>query len=102
MTGPLATRSLANRSEIYNSYARNHPIEGHMRAAANDNIRGIVAEQRQNFVVRHVVRDAFEGIGGRTMHHDELTSAIERHPERLRQSCDLAKNEITELATNFA
>jgi hypothetical protein len=58
-----------------------HPLEGHVRRAANDDVRGIIGHQREQLVVAHVLGHLLKGVVGRAVHHDHLATVDHRQTQ---------------------
>ena len=93
-------RGLAHRSDVDDPHAGDGAIEGHVGAPTDDEIGGIVAEERGDLLVAHVVRERLERIGRRAVDEDELAAVVEREAVGGGQAGEAGEDQLAELGSN--
>ncbi len=73
-----------------------HAIEGDVARAADDYVGGVVAEERVDLLVAHVVRQRLAGIGRGAVDEQELASVFEGDARVGRQPADALQDELSQ------
>ncbi len=100
--GVPAARRFADRAYVDDAGRTDLPIEGDVAAAADDDVRDLVAEQALDFLVAHVVADRLGRVVRRAVHDEELTPGFDGDTQRPRQFGEAHQDELAELSLRRA
>ena len=88
--------SFSHRSDRDDARRLRHPLERNVASPTNHQIRGLVAHQRQDFVVVHVVADGCGRVRRGTMDQQQLAAVLQGHSKGRRQAGQSFKDHLTQ------
>lgn len=94
-------RRLADRPKADHADAADKALKSDVRAAAEDDIRRVVAEERADLFVGHIVGDWLERIGRGPMDEDDLAAVLKGEPEGGREAGEALEDDIAELGSDL-
>src|SRR5262249_33597086 len=74
--GPLSRRGSSSRPDVDDAPAGRRAIHRHVRSAADDDVGRIVADERSDLLIGHVVTEGFQRVGRGAVHEDELAAVF--------------------------
>ena len=92
-----AAGRVTDGADVHDVNAADPALEGHVAPSADHDVRGIVADERRELLVAHVVRHVLGRIGRRSVDHDHLVSVGQRDADGVGELAEARDDDLAEL-----